>query len=93
MTATLASITFVRALTSVVLWRLEGFPTYSLELALLTGAAVALLLAGAAGRLGDLAVGGGLVALLVAFTARRYRQWASQLGHLLQEIRRTSEAG
>ncbi len=90
--AALLSIVGVRALTSWVIWKLERFATWSLELAALTAAALALLLAGAAGALGPAGVGGGLSVVLALFLARRCREWAAQLGSVLQELRRPDEA-
>jgi O-antigen/teichoic acid export membrane protein len=90
--ASLLSILGVRALTAAVVWRLERFPSYSLELALLAGAAIGLLLAGAAGWLGPGWVGAGLLGVLLLFAGRRHREWSAQLSQVLAELRRPSEA-
>jgi O-antigen/teichoic acid export membrane protein len=90
--AALLSIVGVRALTSLVIWKLERFATYSLELALLAGAGGGTLLAGAAGVLGPPGVGTGLCVVIAIFVGRRQRQWSAQLGNVLDEIRRPDEA-
>ncbi len=83
--ATLVSIAGVRGATSWVVWRLDRFPTYSLEIAGLAAVGVSLLLAGAAASLPRPAVGLGLGTLLALFGLRHYRQWSTQLGGWLQE--------
>ena len=85
--ASLLSIVGIRAVTSIVIWKLDGFRTYSLELAALTACAVALLLAGAAGWIGGLPLGVGLLALAGLLAMRHHRAWTAQVGGLLEELR------
>jgi O-antigen/teichoic acid export membrane protein len=83
------SVVGMRGLTGVIVWRLDRFRTWSLELGLVTAAAVGALLAGAAGWMGPLPVGVGTLAAALWLAARHRRLWTRQVTELLQDLRRS----
>jgi O-antigen/teichoic acid export membrane protein len=87
------SVVGIRGLSGLIAWHLDRFRTWSLELAALTALAVGSLLAGAAGWIGPLLVGAGVMAPALWLVARHHRLWIRQAAELVADLRRPREAG
>lgn len=86
--ASLISIVGTRALTALVIWRLERFRTYGAGLALQAALGVGLLLLAAAGAIAPELAGLGLLPLAALVALRHRQRWTSQLSALWAELRR-----
>jgi O-antigen/teichoic acid export membrane protein len=85
------SIVGMRGLAGVIVWRLDRFRTWSLELGLLTAVAVGALLAGAGGWIGPLPVSAGALAPALWLAERHRSQWTRQATELLRDLRGTRD--
>jgi O-antigen/teichoic acid export membrane protein len=83
-----ASIVGIRALTSAIVWKLDRFPTWSLEIATLTVVSIGALLAGAAGWIGAPLVSAGAGGPALWLIARHRRVWTRQAAGIVQDLRR-----